>query len=761
MPRSKNVENDGISEKLKFLGLDLDKIPESLKKYRSLEYRPPRFYDEKQYKQYRYVNVNDIDILLTPSNRLDDLNEKYKKASPLFEYLDSENEENIMKYTTFLSMLKNISIEDIEKVEAEQEKLSETIPFKVKFEGNYLWQIYYSENTDRYFMLVPTQDTDYSAFFYLLKKKIEGKKDSVIYVPISGVRYSNQYLKNSEFEDLENYMWLFTKDWPLIYEVYDKKGNLSIQIIGETNVYEKIRSLYKVKLETKLQSTQFYRLTKALFIMQTELPEFYNFETRISEDGSLELYLNDEKIQYQYMVEFIRNQYKEGLKRRRELKKQIRLSKKRLAELQELVASQEVEYLAKEKQISTFLECKKSFFGKFKYFFKYSKKSKKTTENSEEEKTENVSSESATIVNKEKKKIPIKKVYTLEELITSYKELRELEETLKNLLMDINALKLKTKNLAKKIENATNYINEIDSHKKSIFEFWKYSNKDEVSVLPEGEQEEVNIIRKIEKTFNYEDDFEEFGRKLDRMQRKMLSDDELDSTYILTTSSLEALNKVKKGGIKPEDLEKDLKLIKRELKEVKSLDDEEFDIFGTEDTTKIRKIGNKRHRELPRDKFDILNINNRTDLTKFKVELQNVAKNITNAVQKIVIPETLPLYFATDNKKLNPKIFNVFNINAENEILNAENSFGNIINLYKIKVNEGTNGIGLTNIVYFNNKNRTLPVGMDLSTKVLIDISNVELKVLSKKTFRICKMDEYDDFADIDVKKVNLIELSL
>ena len=761
MPRSKNVENDGISEKLKFLGLDLDKIPESLKKYRSLEYRPPRFYDEKQYKQYRYVNVNDIDILLTPSNRLDDLNEKYKKASPLFEYLDSENEENIMKYTTFLSMLKNISIEDIEKVEAEQEKLSETIPFKVKFEGNYLWQIYYSENTDRYFMLVPTQDTDYSAFFYLLKKKIEGKKDSVIYVPISGVRYSNQYLKNSEFEDLENYMWLFTKDWPLIYEVYDKKGNLSIQIIGETNVYEKIRSLYKVKLETKSQSTQFYRLTKALFIMQTELPEFYNFETRISEDGSLELYLNDEKIQYQYMVEFIRNQYKEGLKRRRELKKQIRLSKKRLAELQELVASQEVEYLAKEKQISTFLECKKSFFGKFKYFFKYSKKSKKTTENNEEEKTENVSSESATIVNKEKKKIPIKKVYTLEELITSYKELRELEETLKNLLMDINALKLKTKNLAKKIENATNYINEIDSHKKSIFEFWKYSNKDEVSVLPEGEQEEVNIIRKIEKTFNYEDDFEEFGRKLDRMQRKMLSDDELDSTYILTTSSLEALNKVKKGGIKPEDLEKDLKLIKRELKEVKSLDDEEFDIFGTEDTTKIRKIGNKRHRELPRDKFDILNINNRTDLTKFKVELQNVAKNITNAVQKIVIPETLPLYFATDNKKLNPKIFNVFNINAENEILNAENSFGNIINLYKIKVNEGTNGIGLTNIVYFNNKNRTLPVGMDLSTKVLIDISNVELKVLNKKTFRICKMDEYDDFADIDVKKVNLIELSL
>ena len=37
--------------------------------------------------------------------------------------------------------------------------------------------------------------------------------------------------------------------------------------------------------------------------------------------------------------------------------------------------------------------------------------------------------------------------------------------------MDVNALKLKTKNMAKKIENATKYIEEIDNHKKSILNF--------------------------------------------------------------------------------------------------------------------------------------------------------------------------------------------------------------------------------------------------------------------------------------------------
>ena len=55
----------------------------------------------------------------------------------------------------------------------------------------------------------------------------------------------------------------------------------------------------------------------------------------------------------------------------------IENNSKRLKDLKVEIASQEIEYLAKEKQISTFLECKKHFFGKFKYFFKYGKKSNK------------------------------------------------------------------------------------------------------------------------------------------------------------------------------------------------------------------------------------------------------------------------------------------------------------------------------------------------------------------------------------------------
>ena len=184
-------------------------------------------------------------------------------------------------------MLKQLNEQEIEKIEEEQNNLNKSIPFKVKYEGNYLWQIYYSENTDRYFMIVSTEDSDYSTFFFLLKKQIESKRNEKIFVSIRNVGYSRTYLKKSEFEDIENYLWLFTKDWPLIYEVYDKNEDLSIQIVGETGVYEKIKSPYKIKLKSKEEATQFYKLLKAMFILQTELPHYFNFRTDISKKGEI------------------------------------------------------------------------------------------------------------------------------------------------------------------------------------------------------------------------------------------------------------------------------------------------------------------------------------------------------------------------------------------------------------------------------------------------------------------------------------------
>ena len=374
MPKKLVNKKNGIKEKLDYLGLDLDNIPNEIKNYKPLEFRIPKFYEEKQYKQYRYIPVKNIQILLSPTNRLDDIEEKYKKARPLEEYLDNKKEENILKHTTFLNMLMNLDIEEIEKIEEEQKQLSKKIPFKVKYEHNYLWQIYYSENTDQYFMLVPTEDADYSTFFYLLKKQIEKNRAEKIFVPIRNVEYSSNYLKKSEFEDIENYLWLFTKDWPLVYEVYDKSNNLSIEVIGETEVYQKIKSYYKKTLKNQEEAIKFYKLLKAMFILQTELPHYFNFTTNIDKYGEIEFYLEDEKIEFEDIAEWLTDEYHIGEDKEQVANELIIKNKQKLENLKSEIAMQEIEYLAKEKQISTFLECKKTFFGKFKYYFKYSKK---------------------------------------------------------------------------------------------------------------------------------------------------------------------------------------------------------------------------------------------------------------------------------------------------------------------------------------------------------------------------------------------------
>ncbi len=772
MPRVKKKTADGISEKLEYLNLDLENVPKSLIEFEPLQYRMQRISDEKQYRQYRYVPIDKIQILISQTNRLDDFKEKYRKARPLAEYLDYQNEENLLKYTTFLNMLKSVNIKDIEKVEEEQEKLNKKIPLKIKYQGNYLWQIYYSENTDKYFMIVTTEDTDYSTFFYLLKKKIEKNKNEEIFVPISNIQYSSEYLKRKEFADLENYLWLFTKDWPLIYEVHNKNNNLSIQIIGETNVYEKIKTSYKVELKNKEQSNYFYKLLKALFILQTELPHYYNFRTNIDDNGELKFYFENQEIVYENLAKFIREQYKNGIKRKREIKIQIRKYTKKLEQLKQSVSLKEIEYLAKEKQISTFLECKKSFFGKVKYYFKYSKKNKRV-ENIEQEENDdlqNVRNSEKIVRSAEKdkqnskKKIPIKKIYTLDELITSYKELEELETKMKNILLDVNALKLKNKNMQKKIENATKFIEEIDSHKKSIFEFWKYSNKDEIAALPEGEEEEVNIIKKIEKTFDYEEDIEEFGKNLDMIQRKNLSKTDADSIFIATTNILEILNKIKTNKIMPKELEKNLKEIKDEEIQQKDLNEEEYDIFGKviEDSRKVNKINNKRHRELPRDKFEILEVNQNTKKIGYRLTLELVIKNIMKSLNKVVIPESLSVYQAIPDEKLDEKEINVFNINPEKEIESKLKTNFDTINLYKINVKQGVKGIGFTNIIFYNNQNKTLPIGMDLSTKMILDISKLNLKLKSRMTFKMMEFEnDEDDFSEFSTKNVNVYEYDI
>ena len=293
--------------------------------------------------------------------------------------------------------------------------------------------------------------------------------------------------------------------------------------------------------------------------------------------------------------------------------------------------------------------------------------------------------------------------------------------------------------------------------------FYEYDGiKDEIASLPEGEEEEINIIKRITRFFDYEEDIEKFGKTMDKIQRKNLSKQETDSVYITSTNVLEVLNKVKNNTVMRKDIGASLKDLKQEAIQEKTLiEKDEFDIFGgmIQESSKISKINNQKHRELPKDKFTILDISKNTKQMEYKLTLEKIADTIKTALKKIVISENLPIYKAMQDKLIDDKEINVFDINPENEMKEAIKQKESKINFYKINLKQGSNAISFTNCIFYDNQNKTLPIGQDLSTKILVDVSKLNMELKEKTSFKMVDFENQDeDFSNIKIKTITVFE---
>ena len=739
-------EKEKLKEKLAYIGLNLERIPKFLKEFNSFSFRPSKVYDDTTYKVYKHIDVTDIEILLTPTDRLTSLTEKYKLAAPIMTYLDSKTEENMEHFATFLKMLNDTTLEEIQAVEKEQEILKQQLPYEVKYTDNYIWQIYYSDISDQYFMLVPTNEYNNAGLFYLLKKQIEAKKTrkkETIFVPISHMEYAGHYLVKSQITDLENYLWYFTKEWSSIFEVYDLKGKMSVKIVGTTKVYENIKSTYVITLENKEKALEFYKLIKALFIIATGLPDDYQFQTKINEKGELdfsyESMTGEMVINYTTLLEFIQTQVAQkkvlvGLEDRK-----ITGEQEKLQEIKEVIEKQTEEYLQKQRQIATFLECKKTFFGKIKYYFSNRKKELLTVRQKQEKKK--VSKEETKQNKKEVEPLKLEKEsYTIEDLIEVCTKLDGRKKVVKNLEVDTKALELKKINLERKIKNANIYLNEIELHKKSIFEFWKFTNKDELPSLNEGEEEENEHKEKIGKSFDYEIDIEELGKQVDELQRRKLSKNEADSIFavkqvltscqILNDTESKRLTKVQKNM-----LEEELNRLKEEYKkDIDVIKAKDFDIFGSmsEDRTKTKTLNNQKHREVEKDKYNVLHITPDTDLSLYIDNLQNYLNFIKEAFHKITAPYALPAY-VTSTEEMPLEKLHLFHLDQAKAI--EEKLDQKEIYLYKLNIKENMPILFYSNIVFYDNFNQTLPSGMDVSDEVLLNLNDYTLTEKAQDNF--------------------------
>lgn len=768
---TKAATNDNIlQEKLRYIDLNLEEVPEFLAKYQELEYRISNIGDEKDGVVYKYIPINKIQILLTPNPKNESIRKRYNEAIPLYRYLEiNGSEEDIERYTIFLGILNNVQIEEIEEIEKEQKEFEKNIPFRIKYEKSFMWQIYYSQVTDMYFMLLSINDLEYAHFFYLLKKQIEFSKSKKrivpkIYVPVTRLNYSREILDKSEIRDIENYLWIFTGEWASTYELFDNDNNVSLHIVGESKVYDNIKTEYKMKLTNKQEAQMFYKQIKALFILKTELSQYYEFDIKINKKSELEFYFENENLVYGNLPEFIKNEY---VKVENELiikQDYIDRLKQILNEMKIICYDREREYIDKEKQISSFLECKKTFFGKIKFYFKVKKINKKTVRG-EDSVHENNTNENDVLKENEPVTFSDEKVkFTIEDLVFIYSKYDTLMKKIKNYQLDIEALELKTKNLERKIKNAQTYINEIENHKKSIFEFWKFANKDEMPSLVEGDSK-ISMKNKIKKTFCFEFDFEELGIKIDKQQRNELTKNEINSVFLASTDLLDALNFIKNLERNRKEKVKEIyENIKEELNTV-IIGEVDFDIFGaiTEERTKVKTIANKHHREIKKNKLKILDMDKNATEEDFLEIIERKRNIINEAIEKTKNPIEMHLYRVVEGNTLldidELCLYDMDPINCMNE---CKNKSEKNVNLYKISIKENMPAVFLSNIIFYDNTNDTLPIGMNLSTRVLIDTNLFEFALRDRKEFKTNMYSNNNENAsELDVMNVTVYEYEL
>ena len=69
MAKSTKEQESTIEKNLEYIGLKLNRIPSFLKEHDTLNFRPSKSYDDTVYKEYRYENRKNIEILISPADR--------------------------------------------------------------------------------------------------------------------------------------------------------------------------------------------------------------------------------------------------------------------------------------------------------------------------------------------------------------------------------------------------------------------------------------------------------------------------------------------------------------------------------------------------------------------------------------------------------------------------------------------------------------------------------------------------------------------
>ena len=257
----------------------------------------------------------------------------------------------------------------------------------------------------------------------------------------------------------------------------------------------------------------------------------------------------------------------------------------------------------------------------------------------------------------------------------------------------------------------------------------------------------ISLSENIDSSFLEQRSYATKGKELANAAINVLSTtvldakEELDSVFIASTEILDDINALRNS--EKENFEESINKLKEEALKTEILfTSQDFDIFGgmSEDKTKISTLGNTKHREIKKNKFRILDITKNTQNEQYVEKIKEITKTLDTALDKAKFGYNINTFYASAGV-LNNTDYDILYINPKNALEEIKNY--DRINLYRIKLKEDSKAIVLTNIAYYDNKNRTLPIGMDISDKVIADMSKLKLELKKQRLFRINQ--EIDD----------------
>ena len=215
------------------------------------------------------------------------------------------------------------------------------------------------------------------------------------------------------------------------------------------------------------------------------------------------------------------------------------------------------------------------------------------------------------------------------------------------------------------------------------------------------------------------------------MQRVKLSKIEQDSAYIATTDMINVINNT---DLAEEYLEK----LKREQEEnIKVYNFQEFDIFGNvqDNRTKTKNLGNQKHRENKKDILKVLAITKNTTLEEYTNKINEIKNNLNESFNKIKSKYNMSIYVVSKTPEVLNQEYTKYYINLE-EALKNSNLDDKEINVHKVNLKENMPILCCTNIVFYDNFNKTLPDGMNEEETVLLKNSMYKFEETKKDEFK-------------------------